>query len=182
MASFSHLPISLFAYASLLFFYTLICLGNASIEQLSSRKSSIRESLKLYHDQHVITPPSIPSDFLPVSGPKKPSIRASLKLYHDRHVITPPSIPSDFLPVSRPKKPSIRASLKPYHDQHVITPPSIPSDFLPVSDPTKLPIRTSLKLYHDRHVITPPSIPFLSVSKPIKPLIRASVISRKFND
>ena len=84
-------------------------MGNASIEQLSSRKSSIRESLKLYHDQHVITPPSIPSDFLPVSGPKEPSIRASLKLYHDRHVITPPSIP--FLSVSKPIKPLIRASV-----------------------------------------------------------------------
>ena len=113
MASFFHLPISFFVYASLLSFSTLMCLSNASIEQPSSIKPSIQASLESYHDLHVVPPPKISSDILPVSEPKPPRIQAPVESYHDLHVVPPPKIRSDILPVSEPVTPQTQAPVIP---------------------------------------------------------------------
>lgn len=91
MASFSYVPISFFAFASLLFLSPLMFLSHASIEQPSSSHSNIlpvSEPIKpLVGAPH--------SNILPISEPVRPPGGAS-------H--------SDILPVSEPVKPSGGAS------------------------------------------------------------------------
>ncbi|GMY13085.1 hypothetical protein FCV25MIE_08324 [Fagus crenata] len=128
MASISLLPFSSFAFASLLFLSTLICLSHASIEQPSSIEHPVSEPDP---DRPSAAPLSPHFDTLLVSEPF-PKMLDSETLA-DIPSPTPLSLHSDTLPVSEPLSKMLDSET--LADIPSATPLSLHSDTLPVSEP-----------------------------------------------